>query len=153
MFNISCLVVAKRKRPIGILTKLDFLEPIAQLEQPDRRLSVQFSVKDVGIDNIKQSFILNDFKSFANKYGQVVESGTLFVYMKGHGSNQKGDQLVHCRLQLRSIRGSYFSSSEGWGVEQTFSLALDRLEGQILRSKNTSYNREITREYLERINF
>ncbi len=41
-FNISCLVVAKRLRPAGILTNLDLVEPIVQLEQPHRRLSVQF---------------------------------------------------------------------------------------------------------------
>lgn len=152
-FNISCLVVTKRRRPIGIITKLDFLEPIAQLEQPYRRLSIQFSVKDVGIDDVKQSFIMDDFKSFASKYGKVVESGTLFVYIKGHGSNFKGDQLVHCRLQLRSVKGSFFSSGEGWGIEQTFRLALDRLESQILRSKDLSYNREYAEEYLQRISF
>ena len=152
-FNISCLVVAKRKRPIGIITKLDFLEPIAQIEEPYRRLSVQFSVKDVGVDNVKQSFIMEDFKSFASKYEKTIESGTLFVYMKGHGSNLKGDQLVHCRLQLRSVKGSFFSSSEGWGVEQTFRLALERLEVQILRSKDLSYEQDFTREYLQRIQF
>jgi CBS domain-containing protein len=152
-FDISCLVVAKRKRPVGILTKLDFLEPIAQLEEPYRRLSIQFSVKDVGIDDLKQSFVMDDFKSFASKYGGIVESGTLFVYLKGHGSNLKGDQLVHCRLQLRTVKGSFFSSAEGWGVEQTFSLALSRLEGQILRSKDLAFNREFSREYLQRIQF
>jgi hypothetical protein len=54
--------------------------------------------------------------------------------MKSHGSNYKGDQLIHCRLQLRSRIGAFYSTSEGWDVEQTFRIALDRLERQILRS-------------------
>lgn len=152
-FDISSLVIAKRKRPVGILTKLDFLEPIAQMEKPYRRLSVQFSIKDLGVNNVQRSFMIDDFESFAQRYGKTLESGTLFVYMKSHGSNLKGDQLVHCRLQLRTIRGSFFSSGEGWGVEQTFHLALDRLEGQILKSKELPYDRKFAREYLRRIRF
>jgi len=79
---------------------------------------------------VQRSFILDDFESFVQRYGKTVESGTLFVYMKSHGSNFKGDQLVHCRLQLRTVKGSFFSSGEGWGVEQTFHLALDRLSAR-----------------------
>ena len=152
-FNISSLVVARRGRPVGIVTKLDFLEPIARLEKPLRRLTVQFSLKDVGIDDVQRGFIMADFESFASRYSKTLESGTLFVYMKPHGTNYKGNQLIHCRLQFRTVKGSFFSSGEGWGVEQTFRLALDRLEGQILKSKELSYNREFAREYLRRIGF
>ena len=152
-FDISSLVVVQRNRPVGILTKLDFLEPIAQMEKPRRRLSVQFSINDLGVDDVQRRFIMDDFESFAQRYGKTVESGTLFVYMKSHGSNFKGDQLAHCRLQFRTVKGSFFSSGEGWGVEQTFRLALDRLEGQILKSKELAYDREFAREYLRRVRF
>ena len=138
---------------MGILTKLDFLEPIAQMEKPYRRLSVQFSIKDLGVNNVQRRFMTGDFESFAQRYSKTLESGTLFVYMKSHGSNLKGDQLVHCRLQLRTVKGSFFSSGEAWGVEQTFHLALDRLEAQILKSKELPYDRKFARDYLRRIRF
>jgi CBS domain-containing protein len=152
-FDISCLVVVRRDRPVGIVTKLDFLEPIAQMEKPLRRLTVQFSVKDVDMDDVQRGFIMDDFESFARRYGKTLESGTLFVYMKTHGTSYRGDQLIHCRLQFRTVKGSFFSSSEGWGAEQTFRLALDRLEGQILKSKELPFDREFAREYLRRISF
>ena len=152
-FDISSLVVVRKRRPVGIVTKRDFLEPIAQTEKPIRRLTVQFSAKDVEIDEIQRGFIMGDFESFARRYGKSLESGTLFVYMKTHGTNYKGDQLVHCRLQLRTVKGSFFSSSEGFGVEQTFSIALDRLESQTLRSEEPQYDREFARRYLRRIRF
>ncbi|NIR86547.1 CBS domain-containing protein, partial [Candidatus Bathyarchaeota archaeon] len=60
-FDISSLVVCRKKRPVGIVTKRDFLEPIAQMERVGRRLTVQFSVKDVEIDEIQRSFIMDDF--------------------------------------------------------------------------------------------
>ena len=130
-FEISSLVVVSKGRPVGIMTKRDFLEILAQMEKPVRRLMVQFSVKDVEIDEIQRGFIMADFESFTGRYGETLESGTLFVYMKSHGTNFKGNQLIHCRLQFRTRKGSFFSSSEGWNVEQTFRLALDRLEGCI----------------------
>jgi CBS domain-containing protein len=152
-FDISCLVVVRRGRSVGVVTKLDFLEPIAQLEKPLRRLTAQFSVKDVDVDSVQRSLMMDDFESFAHRYGKTLESGTLFVYMKSHGADYKGDQLIHCRLQFRTFKGSFFSSSEGWGVEQTFRLALDRLEGQILKSKELPYDREFARKYLRRKSF
>ena len=153
-FDISSLVVVSRSRPIGIVTKRDFLEPIAQMERVEQKLTVQFSVKDdVEIDDIQRGFILDDFDSFTQRFEETLESGTLFVYMKTHGTNHKGRQLIHCRLQLRTVKGSFFTSSEGWNVEETFRIALDRLEKQILSSKEFEYDPEFARTYLRRIKF
>jgi CBS domain-containing protein len=149
-FDISSLIVISKGRPVGIITKRDFLEPLVQLEKPARRLMVQFSVKDVEIDEIQRGHIIGDFESFTTRYGETLESGTLFVYMKTHGTNFKGDQLIHCRLQFRTRKGSFFSSSEGWGVEQTFKLALDRLEGQIVKSTELAHDHEFVKDYVKR---
>ena len=149
-FNISSLVIVSKGRPVGIVTKRDFLEPLAQIEQPPQKLTVQFSVKDVEVDELQRGLIMDDFESFTHRYGKTLESGTLFVYMKTHGTNFKGDQLVHCRLQFRTVKGSFFSSGEGYGVEQTFKVALDRLEGQIVKSTELSHDREFAKEYLRR---
>jgi len=151
--DISSLVVIRKKRAAGIVTKLDFLEPIAQQDLERRRLTVQFSIKDVGKNQDQQSFIRADFDSFAKKYEDTLEAGTLFVYMKGHGTNYKGDQLSHCRLQLRTRKGSFFSSADGWGVEATFQSALDKLDKQILRSKELEHDPQFARTYLRRIRF
>jgi CBS domain-containing protein len=48
-FNISSLVIID-KGPVGVITKRDFLELLAQMEKPVERLTVQFSIKDVEID-------------------------------------------------------------------------------------------------------
>jgi CBS domain-containing protein len=149
-FDISSLIVISKGRPVGIITKRDFLEPLAEIEKPARRLMVQFSAKDVEIDEIQRGHIIGDFESFTSRYGETLESGTLFVYMKTHGTNFKGDQLIHCRLQFRTRKGSFFSSSEGWGVEQTFKLALDRLEGQIVKSTELAHDHEFVKDYVKR---
>jgi CBS domain-containing protein len=152
-YDISCLAVLSQERLVGIVTKLDFLEPISQIEIPERKLTVQFAVKDIKINPDEQSFMMEEFDSFTRKYKDALEAGTLFVYMKTHGASQKGVPLIHCRLQLRTVKGSFFSSGEGWGVEPTFRVALDRLDKRILRSKELGNEPRYAEAYLRRIGF
>jgi CBS domain-containing protein len=147
--DVSSLVVLSNGRLIGIVTKLDFLEPISQMETVDRKLAVQFGVKGIVINPDQQGFMMAEFESFARKYRDALELGTLFVYMKTHGTNHKGVPLIHCRLQLRTVNGFFFTSAEGWGVESTFRVALDRLDKRLLRSKELAYNPKFARDYLQ----
>jgi CBS domain-containing protein len=151
--DVSCLCVVSGERLVGVVTKLDFLEPISQLEVAERKLSVQFGVKGVEINPEQQGFMMEEFDSFSRKYQEAFQLGTLFVYMKSHGnSNLRGTPLVHCRLQFRTVRGTFFSASEGWGIEPTFRGALDRLERRLLRSKELmAYNPKYARDYLRKI--
>ena len=149
--DVSCLVVMSKERLAGIVTKLDFLEPISQLETVAPKLTVQFGVKGVAINPDQQGFMMDEFEAFTRKYTDALKLGTLFVYMKTHGTNHKGVPLLHCRLQLRTIKGSFFSSSEGFGVESTFRVALDRLDKRLLRSKELSYNPKYARDFLRKV--
>jgi CBS domain-containing protein len=72
-FDISSLVVVSKGRPVGILTKRDFLEPLAQMEKPVRRLMVQFSVKDVEIDEIQRGPVDSLSTTIQNKEGLVFQ--------------------------------------------------------------------------------
>jgi hypothetical protein len=147
------LVVVSKGRPIGLVTKRDILEPLAQMDLPPQQIKVHFSVKGTGIDDIQRGMIMDDFEVFSQKYQKTVQSGTLFVYMKTHGTNYKGLQLIHCRLQFRTKRGSFFSSSEGYGVETIFRTALSKLERQILRSQELANEPEYAKRYLRQIDF
>jgi len=154
--NVHCLVVSAKEKLAGIVTKLDFLEPLSVLEEPDRKLTVQFALKGVEIDANAQGFMMGEFDSFARKYKDLLEAGTLFVYMKLHGTNHKGQPLIHCRLQLRTVkgvRGFFISSAEGFGFEPTFRVALDRLDKRILRSKELAFDPTYAREYLRKYGF
>jgi CBS domain-containing protein len=152
-YNVASLPVLTQEGLVGIVTKLDFLEPISQTEAPERKFAVQFAVKDVKLNPDEQSFMMNEFETFTRKYKKVFKTGTLFAYIKTHGANRKGVPLIHCRLQLRTVRGSFFSSGEGWGAEPTFRVALDRLDKRILRSKELEHDPTYARDYLRKIGF
>ncbi len=151
--DVSCLAVVSNDKLVGIITKLDFLEPISQLETAARRLTVQFGLKGVDVSTDQQEFMMQEFDSFSHRFQDAFQLGTLFVYMKAHGtSSMRGTPLVHCRLQFRTVRGTYISASEGWGIEPTFKVALDRLERRLLRSKELiDYNPRFARDYLRKI--
>lgn len=152
--NISCLTVVDGEQLVGIVTRLDFLEPISQMEAAaERKLSVQFATKDVDVSPEQTTFMMDEFDSFVHKYQEAFQMGTLFVYMKSHGNtNTRETPMIHCRLQFRTVRGTFFSSSEGWGVEPTFRVALDRLDRRLLRSKELlAYNPKYARDYLRKI--
>ena len=149
--NISCLPIVESNKLVGIVTKLDFLEPISQLEVIERKFTIQFGVKDIEVNPDEQSFMMSEFDNFVRKYQDIFQMGTLFVYLKTHGTNHKGVPLVHCRLQLRTVKGSFYSSGEGFGIEPTFRVALDRLDKRILRSKELKHDPTYARDYLRKI--
>ena len=151
--DVSCLCIVSGDRLVGILTKLDFLEPISQVAAQARKLTIQFGVKDIEIDESQQGFMMNEFDSFSHKYQEAFQLGTLFVYMKSHGdTTMRGTPMIHCRLQFRTTRGTFFAASEGWGVEPTFRVALDRLERRLLRSKELlAYNPRFARDYMRKM--
>jgi len=151
--DISCLAVVTNDRLVGVATKLDFLEPISTLETAQRTLSVQFGLKDIEVTPDQEQYMMGEFDSFSRKYQDAFQLGSLFVYMKSHHNiNGRETPLVHCRLQFRTVRGTFVSASEGWGVEPAFRMALDRLERRLLRSKELlSYNPRYAKDYLRKI--
>jgi len=136
-----------------VVTKLDFLEQISQVAVAARKLTIQFGTKGVDVSPDQQSFMMNEFDSFSRRFQEAFQLGTLFVYMKSHGDKGVRDTpLVHCRLQFRTVRGTFFAASEGWGVEPTFRVALVRLERRLLRSKELlAYNPKYAKDYLRKI--
>ncbi|MGB9914300.1 MAG: CBS domain-containing protein [Candidatus Bathyarchaeales archaeon] len=150
-FDIACLVVTENEKIAGIVTKLDFLEPISQMEAQEKKLTIQFGVKGIAINPDQQGFIMAEFDSFARKYQEALEAGTLFVYMKTHGTSHKGTPLIHCRMHLKTVKGAFVSSSEGYGVESTFRVALDRLDRRLLRSKELATNPKYVSAYLQKM--
>jgi predicted transcriptional regulator len=151
--NISCLPITSGGKLQGIITKLDFLEPISQQQAETQNLTIQFGVKDTEITPSEQGFMMAEFDSFTRKYKEAFQLGTLFVYIKTHGNtSMRGTPLIHCRLQFRSVRGTFFSTGEGWGIESTFRVALERLERRLLRSKELlGYNPKFAKDYLRKI--
>lgn len=151
--NISSLVVISQGKVAGILTKLDILQTISQQPTIDRKITIQFSAKNIDINPDQRDFMMQEFDSFTRKFKDTLKPGILFVYMKSHGTNHKGETLTHCRIQLITEKGQYYSSSEGFGIEPTFRVALDRLDRRILRSKELASETQYAEDFMRKIGF
>ncbi len=151
--DVDCLCIVVGDRLMGIVTRLDFLEQISQVAAPTRKLTIQFGTKGVDVTPDQQGFMMNEFDSFSHRFQEAFQLGTLFVYMKSHGDIvARETPLVHCRLQFRTVRGTFFAASEGWGIEPTFRIALVRLERRLLRSKELlAYNPKYAKDYMRKM--
>lgn len=151
--NISSLVVLKNNKIIGIVTKLDLLEPISQKEKRELPFEIQFGIKGLSISLYQKEILSEEFKSFISKYKEGLISGTLFVYMKIHGESHRGLPLIHCRLQLKTAKGAFFSSAESYGIEYSFRIALNKLDRRLLRSKELAFNQKFAKDFLRKMEY
>lgn len=149
--QVSCLVVTDGYELVGVVTKLDFLEPLSQEAIESRRLTIQFSIKpSVEISDNDQSIMMKNFMAFKRKYKTTLGKGILFVYMKTQGSVGGKRTLVQCRMNLRTTNGQYHSSSEGWSALDAFSVALDRLIRHAMYAKDMKTAPKMSSRYVER---
>ncbi|TFF91761.1 CBS domain-containing protein [Candidatus Thorarchaeota archaeon] len=148
--DVTSLVIIDDEMVVGILTKRDLLQPIARDAMEEKRMSVQFSAKPgIRMNDEEMEAMRRTFDSFARRYKDVVGIGGLFVYLRRYGAVSKGDQLIQCRMQFRTAHTQYYSSAEAWSVEEAYSLALERLERQIISHKDTKLDSEHRRKHLE----
>jgi hypothetical protein len=120
----------------------------------EQNLHVQFSVKGVEIDEMQQDLLMREFEFFHQRYHDALGEGILFVYMKSHGTTHTGDPIILCSLRLRTHKNiNVYSTSEGFGIEPTFRLALDRLERQILKIKAMDQDKKYAEMYIRKLKF
>ncbi len=148
--QVSCLVVTKEDRMTGIVTKLDFLEPLAREAIESRRLTIQFSIKpSVEISGRDREIMMQNFTSFRKKFDTTLGKGILFVYMKTQGSVAGKRTLVQCRMNLRTVNGQYHSSSEGWSALDAYTVALDRLMRHAMYAKDMKQAPKASSRFVE----
>ncbi len=148
--QVSCLVVTKDDDLTGIVTKLDFLEPLSKEAIESRRLTVQFAIKpSVDISDRDRDIMMKNFASFRKKFDATLGKGILFVYLKTQGSVAGKRTLVQCRMNLRTVNGQYHSSSEGWSTLDAFSVALDRLIRHAMYAKDMKTEPKISSRFVE----
>lgn len=144
--RISSLVVVRNGRVAGIVTKTDLLEPVARLGEAPSGVLVQV-VSKLDRESIETDRINEDLRNFVKRYGRVLGGGDITVYFKQHRQSFKRLPLVHVRVRASSDRGQFSAVGEGWGAEQALKMALNRLETQVIREKETELDPKYARRY------
>ncbi len=146
--KISGPLVVDGGRVLGIITKSDLLESMTSIESSEEvRFAVQFSTEmDYDADHIR-----SDLRALVDKFERFLKNGMIHISFKQHKENRNGTHLVLCRIRLRSARGFYMATGEGWGVESAFHIALDHIERQILKAKEIGNDPASAKRFLDKI--
>lgn len=140
--NIESLIVVDEnldKKVIGIVTKHDFLEPIAYEVSRTQMFTLQVIPRDVKITDEIKGKMLERFDDFRKKVAEIVipskeQRANLKIIFKSVGqTTKKGDRRIQCDMQLFSRLDLFNVKSEGYGLFDVYQEALSSLESRIKR--------------------
>ncbi|MDY6764996.1 MAG: CBS domain-containing protein [Halobacteria archaeon] len=143
----SSLVVVDpdTENPIGIVTKTDVLKSLTWTE--DEQIDIQITNIDL-LDTLTRDDVADMVLDIAEKYSDMDLLHT-HVYLQKHKENVRGNPLIFVRIILYTDKGQFIGTAEGYGAEYALSLALDKLERNVLSAKQYGRNKKQTEEMIE----
>ncbi len=126
----SCLVLVDRKgKPMGIMTKTDLLELIATGKfLPGLLIQLSGEVED--IREFEVEFVRSTVQKLVRKI-PIKEDTRLCVYVKRRGT--KSNPQYHVRLRIFTLGSVKTSTATHWSFDSAFLDALERLERIVLK--------------------
>lgn len=128
------LVVVGEDRPdtvLAVLTKTDVLRALTYTASS--HLDVQVTNSDLLRQTDRES-ITDRVESIADKY-QELDVIHAHVTFQRHDEQHRGESLVRAAVRLFTDRTQLAGTGEGYGAENALSIALDKLERNVLELK------------------
>jgi len=136
----SIVVVSETDRVIGIITIKDLIEPLSV--QPIETEYI-ITVYGRGFDEVDRNRMIEDAQDLLEKYPKFLGGGYLHIHVKAHHRQFRERLLYTVRTRLSTHNGFLFTSgSDGWGLDDAFFRALERLERQLLSEKDILEDRD-----------
>ncbi len=131
----------------GIVTKTDVLRALSIREED--HLDVQITNIDL-LDTIDRQEIRMSIEKASNKY-QDMQVHHAHVRFHKHKEKLRGTPLIQAQIRLRTNQGQVAGSGEGYGAENAFFVALDKLERNILELKGITHDKEYKGQLLRKL--
>jgi len=132
----------------GILTKTDVLRALTFTEE--RSMDVQITNIDL-LETISRGDIQDAISEVADKY-QDMQVQHAHVRLSEHKERLRGTPLMHAQIRLRTNRGQVAGSGEGYGSDNAFRVALNKLERNVLELKGIRADQEYEGQLLRKLN-
>lgn len=146
--NISGLVVSSEAAPIeGVLTKTDVLRALTFTEEES--MDVQITNIDL-LETLTRREIVESITNVVDKY-QEMQVLHAHVRLHEHKEKLRGTPLMQCQVRLRTSLGQVAGSGEGYGSEQAFHVALDKLERNVLEMKGVNADEEYRGQLIRKL--
>jgi len=149
-YGFSCLVVAERKRVVGIVTLMDALEPLAKRsigEEAGIAVEVSYKMDRVDVDDKER--VLDTAAKFVQRFRKALGNGVLSLYFKEHKEKHGDLRLIHCRARLNSDRYQFVGVGEAWRPDLAARTALKIIERKLIVRKELAAKYPFGREFLE----
>jgi len=147
--EISGLVVTGEDDTVaGVITKTDVLRALTFTEQ--EQMDVQITNVDL-LDSISRTEIVESITQVVDKYQQM---NVMHAHVRFHEHKEKlrGTPLIQSQIRLRTSHGQVAGSGEGYGANQAFHVALDKLERNVLELKGINADKEYRGQLLRKLN-
>ncbi|WP_226038759.1 CBS domain-containing protein [Natrinema sp. DC36] len=133
---------------IGVITKTDVLRALTFTEE--EHMDVQITNISM-LDTITRESIVESIESVADKYADMQ---VMHAHVRFHEHNEKlrGTPLVQCQIRLRTNKGQVAGTGEGYGSENAFRVAEDKLERNVLELKGVTSDEEYRGQLLRKLN-
>jgi len=131
----------------GILTKTDVLRALTYTEE--EYMDVQITNIKL-LDTISRETIRTEIEGVVDKY-QDMQVRHAHVRFHEHKEKLRGTPLIQCQIRLRTTEGQIAGSGEGYGAEQSFNVAKDKLERNVLELKGVRSDEEYRGQLLRKL--
>ena len=131
----------------GIVTKTDVLRALTYTEED--HMDVQITNITL-LNTLSRADVRIAIEEVADKYQQM-QVQHAHVRFHEHQETLRGTPLVQCQIRLRTNKGQAAGSGEGYGAEQSFNVALDKLERNVLERKGVIADEEYRGQLLRKL--
>jgi CBS domain-containing protein/ribosome-associated translation inhibitor RaiA len=149
--DFSGLVVTEEgndREVIGVVTKTDVLRALTYTEE--ERMDVQITNIDL-LEAITRTEIREEIQGVADKYS-AMQVQHAHVRLHQHSEKLRGTPLIQVQIRLRTNKGQVAGSGEGYGADNAFYVALDKLERNVLELKGIQADEEYEGQVLRKLN-
>jgi CBS domain-containing protein/ribosome-associated translation inhibitor RaiA len=131
----------------GVITKTDVLRALTFTEE--EHMDVQITNVTL-LDTLSRDTIRQEIEGVADKYAQM-QVHHAHVRFQEHKEKLRGTPLIQCQIRLRTNKGQAAGSGEGYGAQQAFNVALDKLERNVLERKGVVADEEYRGQLLRKL--
>jgi len=131
----------------GIVTKTDVLRALTYTEE--EHMDVQITNISL-MDGISRQSITTSIQEVADKYADM-QVHHAHVRFHQHKEKLRGTPLIQAQIRLRTNKSQVAGSGEGYGAENAFRVALDKLERNVLELKGIRSDAEYRGQLLRKL--
>jgi CBS domain-containing protein/ribosome-associated translation inhibitor RaiA len=135
------------RRIAGIFTKTDVLRALSYTEE--EAMDVQITNVHL-LETLPREEVRATITEVSDKFREM-QVQHAHVRFHEHKESLRGTPLVNCQIRLRTNKGQVAGSGEGYGAENAFRVAVDKLERNVLELKGVTADEEYQGQLLRKL--